>query len=459
MERSEEMRDAVTDSNTPTDNKHRTPSRSPMSPGRAMRPASAFMATEQARSYRYLPARHDVQRRHRNEEDPSSKEFKIDKSYRLTKIIGHGAYGVVGAFLNEQTGEKVAIKKIQKIFTNLLLAKRTIRELKILRHLGAHPNIISIKNIILPEHSKFEEIYVVQNLMEADMHQIIQSGQELTEAHHQCFLYQILKALKYIHSCNIIHRDLKPGNLLVNSNCEIRICDFGLSRGVTTQKKDPTHGVMSEYVATRWYRAPEVMLSHACYNQAMDVWSVGCIFAELLGGRVLFPGKQPFDQMNLILSVLGAPSEDVISRVPSKRNQEYLRSQSGIPKIPFSVLFPKASTLALDLLSRMLTFDPHQRITVDEALRHPYLAPLFRQRDIIMGKPFVDDAFEHAESPQEIREHIWQEIRIYHKDVAPALQPAINLQVPSFSTEKLSATIRSAAPDPPTPTSSHLKVH
>ena len=109
--------------------------------------------------------------------------------------------------------------------------------------------------------------YVVQELMEADLHQIIKSRQALSEAHHQFFLYQILRGLKYIHSANVLHRDLKPGNLLVNSDCELKICDFGLARGIQ-EKVDDSTGFMTEYVATRWYRAPEIMLSYRGYSKA-----------------------------------------------------------------------------------------------------------------------------------------------------------------------------------------------
>ena len=146
------------------------------------------------------------------------------------------------------------------------------------------------------DFSDFNEIYISQELMEADLHQIIRSEQPLTDAHYQYFIYQICRGVKYIHSANVLHRDLKPGNLLVNADCELKICDFGLARGYS-DTPDPSGGFMTEYVATRWYRAPEIMLSFKSYTKAsirfnvVDMWSVGCILAELLGGKPLFKGR------------------------------------------------------------------------------------------------------------------------------------------------------------------------
>ena len=134
--------------------------------------------------------------------------------------------------------------------------------------------------------------YLVQELMEADLHQIIRSQQPLTDAHYIFFIYQLCRGLKYIHSANVLHRDLKPGNLLVNADCELKICDFGLARGMSEEvipKKG--EGLMTEYVATRWYRAPEIMLSYKLYTKAIDMWSVGCIFAELISRQPLFKGR------------------------------------------------------------------------------------------------------------------------------------------------------------------------
>ena len=226
-------------------------------------------------------------------------KFELDSRYKIIEIIGNGAYGVVCSAIDTSTGSKVAIKKISRAFDVLTTAKRTFRELKILKHFK-HDNIISIKNILKPpdELEKFQDVYVVLDLMETDLHHIIHSDQPLSKEHVTYFLYQILRGLKYIHSANVLHRDLKPGNLLVNSNCELKIGDFGMARGLCSSPSEQRR-VMTEYVATRWYRAPELMLSLNEYSQAIDMWSVGCIFAEMLGRRPLFPGTNYLNQLQV----------------------------------------------------------------------------------------------------------------------------------------------------------------
>ncbi|MGH0188368.1 UNVERIFIED_CONTAM: hypothetical protein FKN15_029281 [Acipenser sinensis] len=233
--------------------------------------------------------------------------FEVGDEYDIIETIGTGAYGVVSSARRRSTGQQVAIKKIPNAFDVVTNAKRTLRELKILKHFN-HDNIIAIKDILRPS------VYVVLDLMESDLHQIIHSQQPLSHEHARYFLYQLLRGLKYIHSANVIHRDLKPSNLLVNENCELKIGDFGMARGLCTQP-DEFKYFMTEYVATRWYRAPELMLSLHKYTQAIDMWSVGCIFAEMLGRRQLFPGKNYIHQLQLIMSVLGTPSDEVCESV------------------------------------------------------------------------------------------------------------------------------------------------
>ncbi|KAF4959022.1 hypothetical protein FSARC_10859 [Fusarium sarcochroum] len=301
-----------------------------------------------------------------------NQDFVVDERYTVTKELGQGAYGIVCAAVNNQTNEGVAIKKVTNVFSKKILAKRALREIKLLQHFRGHRNITCLYDMDIPRPDNFNETYLYEELMECDLAAIIRSGQPLTDAHFQSFIYQILCGLKYIHSANVLHRDLKPGNLLVNADCELKICDFGLARGFSVDPEENA-GYMTEYVATRWYRAPEIMLSFQSYTKAIDVWSVGCILAELLGGRPFFKGRDYVDQLNQILHILGTPNEETLSRIGSPRAQEYVRNLPFMPKKPFPSLFPQANPDALDLLDKMLAFDPSSRISVEQALEHPYL--------------------------------------------------------------------------------------
>lgn len=248
----------------------------------------------------------------------------------------------------------------------------------------------------------------------------IRSGQPLTDAHFQSFIYQTLCGLKYIHSANVLHRDLKPGNLLVNADCELKICDFGLSRGFDPDQNTAVPGqqeFMTEYVATRWYRAPEIMLSHQNYTTAIDLWSVGCILAELLGRRPLFKGRDYVDQLNQILHYLGHPSEAMLQRIASPRAQQYIRSLPFKPGIPFEQLYPKANPLALDLLRRLLAFDPRQRITCDEALAHPYLAVWHDPADEPVCHAKFDFSFENVDDISGMKKLILDEVISFRREV------------------------------------------
>lgn len=196
-----------------------------------------------------------------------NQEFVVDERYHVTKELGQGAYGIVCAAQNTTSNDGVAIKKITNVFSKKILAKRALREIKLLQHFRGHRNITCLYDMDIPRPDTFNEAYLYEELMEADLAAIIRSGQPLTDAHFQSFIYQILCGLKYIHSANVLHRDLKPGNLLVNADCELKIADFGLARGFSVDP-DENNGYMTEYVATRWYRAPEIMLSFQSYTKA-----------------------------------------------------------------------------------------------------------------------------------------------------------------------------------------------
>ncbi len=321
-------------------------------------------------------------------------KFECDSRYTPIESIGTGAYGVVCAAKDNRTGRKVAIKKITKAFDLLMVAKRTYRELKILRHLR-HDNVISILDVMEPpdDENEFNDVYVVLDLMESDLHHIIHSVQPLSDEHMKFFLYQICRGLKYIHSASLLHRDLKPSNLLINRNCELKIGDFGMARGISSTP-DEHSTFMTEYVATRWYRAPELMLSFNEYTDAIDMWSVGCIFAEMLGRRILFPGKNYLNQLQLILSVVGTPDDDYINKVGSDKVKTYLKSLPPRSIIDLQVLFPNADKESLALLKTMIHLTPSKRCSATDILADPYLSRYHDPNDEPICTPPFDFSFE-----------------------------------------------------------------
>ncbi|KAK6067096.1 MAP kinase [Seiridium cupressi] len=375
-----------------------------------------------------------------------NQDFIVDERYTVTKELGQGAYGIVCAAVNNQTNEGVAIKKVTNVFSKKILAKRALREIKLLQHFRGHRNvskprhpstaqnnpaimliegpdgveqITCLYDMDIPRPDNFNETYLYEELMECDLAAIIRSGQPLTDAHFQSFIYQILCGLKYIHSANVLHRDLKPGNLLVNADCELKICDFGLARGFSVDPEENA-GYMTEYVATRWYRAPEIMLSFQSYTKAIDVWSVGCILAELLGGRPFFKGRDYVDQLNQILHILGTPNEETLSRIGSSRAQEYVRNLPYMAKKPFQQLFPNANPDALDLLDRMLAFDPSSRISVEEALQHPYLKIWHDETDEPDCPTTFNFDFEVVDDVGDMRKMILDEVYRFRQQVRTA---------------------------------------
>ncbi|XP_058091949.1 mitogen-activated protein kinase homolog NTF3 [Magnolia sinica] len=339
--------------------------------------------------------------------------FEIDTKYVPIKPIGRGAYGIVCSSVNKETNEKVAIKKINNAFENRVDALRTLRELKLLRHLR-HDNVIALKDIMMPVHRRsFNDVYLVYELMDTDLHQIIKSSQALSNDHCQYFLFQLLRGLKYLHSANILHRDLKPGNLLVNANCELKICDFGLAR--TSNVKGQ---FMTEYVVTRWYRAPELLLCCDNYGTSIDVWSVGCIFAELLGRKPIFPGTECLNQLKLIINVLGSMAEADLLFIDNPKARKYIKSLPYSPGTPFGRLYPNANPLAIDLLQKMLVFDPSKRISVTEALRHPYMSPLYDPNSDPPAQVPIDLDIDEDLGEEMIRELMWREMLHYHPETA-----------------------------------------
>ncbi|KAH9683033.1 mitogen-activated protein kinase 16 [Citrus sinensis] len=343
-------------------------------------------------------------------------EYGEGSRYKIEEVIGKGSYGVVCSAYDTRTGEKVAIKKINDIFEHVSDATRILREIKLLRLLR-HPDIVEIKHILLPpSRREFKDIYVVFELMESDLHQVIKANDDLTPEHYQFFLYQLLRGLKYIHTANVFHRDLKPKNILANADCKLKICDFGLAR--VAFNDTPTAIFWTDYVATRWYRAPELCGSFfSKYTPAIDIWSIGCIFAELLTGKPLFPGKNVVHQLDIMTDLLGTPSPEAIARVRNEKARRYLSSMRKKKPIPFSQKFPNANPLALRLLERMLAFEPKDRPTAEEALADPYFKGLAKVEREPSAQPVTKMEFEFERrriTKEDVRELIYREILEYH---------------------------------------------
>ncbi|XP_044015584.1 serine/threonine-protein kinase NLK isoform X3 [Aphidius gifuensis] len=284
--------------------------------------------------------------------------------------IGYGAFGVVWAVTDPRDGRRVALKKLPNVFQSLVSSKRVFRELKMLCFFK-HENVLSALDILQPPHVDFfQEIYVITELLQSDLHKIIVSPQHLSVDHIKVFLYQILRGLKYLHTARILHRDIKPGNLLVNSNCVLKICDFGLARVEEPDKNKH----MTQEVVTQYYRAPEILMGARHYTAAVDVWSVGCIFGELLRRRILFQAQSPVQQLELITELLGTPSlEDMKYACEGAKTHMLRRAPKPSSIAALYTLSTQATHEAVHLLCAMLMFDPDKRISVVDALAHPYI--------------------------------------------------------------------------------------
>ncbi|BEJ01239.1 hypothetical protein CcaverHIS631_0510960 [Cutaneotrichosporon cavernicola] len=357
--------------------------------------------------------------------------YVFQQPWQFVKELGQGAYGCVASARHAHSNETCAVKKVTNVFTKKILTKRCLRELLLLHHFRGHKNITCLYDMDIvfdpPGSGMFNEVYLYEELMEADLHAIIRSKQSLSDAHFQSFIYQTLCGLKYIHSANVLHRDLKPGNLLVNADCELKICDFGLARGfqpgASGDDEQEAPAYMTEYVATRWYRAPEIMLSFAKYNQSIDMWSVGCILAELLGGEPIFKGTDYINQLSLILNCLGTPTEETLNRVASASAQKYIRSLPIMARVRFRKLYPRASDAAIDLLEKLLSFDPTNRPDCAQALEHPYLAVWHDSSEEPTCEVPFDFSFEMEDSTNGMRNLIVNEVKRFRADVRQPIAP------------------------------------
>lgn len=340
--------------------------------------------------------------------------FTVLTRYTELKNIGSGAQGVVCSALDIVTNERVAIKKLVKPFQNDTYAKRAFRELRLMKMVH-HKNIIGLLNLFTPATclDDFQDVYIVMELMDANLCRVI--GIELDHDRMSYLLYQLLCGIKHLHSAGIIHRDLKPSNIVVKEDCSLKILDFGLARTADQMFQ------MTPYVVTRYYRAPEVIVGMK-YKQNVDIWSVGCIFAEMVKGEILLPGRDYIDQWNKVAQVLGTPSKAFFKQLQASVRM-YCESQPHYEGKSFLELFPDEcfpnetpeNLLRIkhgrDLLSQMLQIDPDHRITVDGALAHPYVNIWYDPSEVHAPPP---EKYDHTMDEKKVSLAEWKKF-IYNE--------------------------------------------
>jgi mitogen-activated protein kinase 15 len=290
--------------------------------------------------------------------------------YEILQKLGKGAYGVVWKAIDKKTREMVAVKKIFDAFQNATDAQRTFREVVILQELGVHENIVNLMNVLKSESNK--DLYLVFDYMETDLHAVIRA-KIMADIHKQYITYQLLKCLKYIHSSGVIHRDLKPSNILLNSECFVKLADFGLARSLNSLHADSTL-VLTDYVATRWYRAPEILFGFKNYTTAADIWAVGCIVAEMYLGKPLFPGTSTLHQFEKIFEVTNMPTKAELAEIYPGINLSFLEPIRANMKLKqLNSIIGGASDEAKAFIMKLLELNPAKRFSAKEALEDPYL--------------------------------------------------------------------------------------
>lgn len=364
--------------------------------------------------------------------------------YCLNQVIGEGAYGVVASAHDVVTGEEVAVKRIKRVLNTYPMATRILRELKFLRLLRGHKNVIEVKDILVPsDRDRFNDTFVVFELMPCDLSRVILSSAPLNAANIKYLMFQLLCGIQYLHTAGVLHRDLKPSNILVDGRCSLKIIDFGLARASFRQANESDMVLWTDYVATRWYRAPElIMPQENNYGPAIDVWSAGCIFAEMLLRKPLLAGTDEFDQLRRITEFTGTPSLDVISRLRNPKAQQYLKSIRPRPGIDIHSIFPRDSDpQSLELIKAMLEFDPRKRLSAHDALMRDYFKewrdPLgFGPRPHPLSEKEFD--FERRLGMNDkdglayIRQELLEEILFYHPEKREELYgKGPNYEVPS----------------------------
>lgn len=305
----------------------------------------------------------------------------VARRYQVGSRIGRGFYGVVFEAVTVgdlEMSVKVAMKKVLNAFKNQNDAQRTYREVMYLLEFGRHQNIIQLQDVLSSPDDK--HLYLVMDLMDSDLQKALRC-QALTEVHWPLVSYQVLCALKYVHSAGVMHRDIKPANVLIDASCRCRLADFGWAREAPSvaERDMGVEGTMTEYATTRWYRSPEQLLGSRCYGTAVDIWALGCLAGEMHMQGPLLPGTSTIDMMERVVEMLGKPTSFDIIALEAPYADYALESLPSVPPHkPLDKKFPhkqEKDLFFLDFVQLLMQINPEKRLTAVEALKHPYVGP------------------------------------------------------------------------------------
>ncbi|XP_005177739.1 cyclin-dependent kinase 2 isoform X1 [Musca domestica] len=284
-------------------------------------------------------------------------------NFQRIEKIGEGTYGIVYKARDTKTGKDVALKKIRLESETEGVPSTAIREISLLKDLQ-HENIVQLFDVVVADSS----LYMVFEYLNMDLKKLMDKKKEVfTPKLIKSYMFQMFDAISFCHTNRILHRDLKPQNLLVDASGNIKLADFGLARAFNMPMRAYTHEVV-----TLWYRAPEILLGTKFYATGMDIWSLGCIFAEMIMRRALFPGDSEIDQLYRIFRTLGTPDENTwpgVSQLPDYKAKFPRWEKSNIPEII-------VKHEAFDLFKAMMVYDPNDRISAKNAMLHPYFDDL-----------------------------------------------------------------------------------